>query len=250
MTVEEAYEKGGTKAVPPGAGLDSHASLFSPSPEIISEVSAAWRTELGEKMDGRFGPSMVYPGVIKNPVPLDVRVYAPEVDRPWYRLLTCGASVRAFPLLSDPADLRHLEFILYLPATWSFDFNRYGEAAYWPIRLLGMLGRLVHMKEAAFRVGDTVAFSDPPVPFVQGSLLSSVVILPPMLEDEDFKGFRVGSVPVRVYGVQPITGGEVSLKWEKGIEPLLQTLDEGGVHPVVDPSRMCTATNAWPQADP
>jgi hypothetical protein len=143
---------------------------------------------------------------------------------------------------TEHIDRGHLELMTALPADWPLDFASAGEEAWWPFRLLKRIGWFVHERRTFLLPGQTIQLEDPSQPFVPSTLLSAVLLVPPVNEDDGFNKLEIAGTQYRFLHVVPITGAELEYKLQHGTPALLELLFSKDVGPIIDPRRACAVT--------
>ncbi|MEQ8820401.1 MAG: suppressor of fused domain protein [Sumerlaeia bacterium] len=157
---------------------------------------------------------------------LDVYIFEPTEQRPFYTLITGGMSDVPMTIpdeLDEPGELRRSELLLYA------NENKPEYA-----QLLRFLARMPHEFQTWLGPGHTVPNGDPPKPFFEKSKLTTALLLPPIVEED--QGLRerltIKGDPVNPYWVTFLTDRETNLKLRRGTEAILN-LFERRRHPFV-----------------
>ena len=116
----------------------------------------------------------------------------------------------------------------------------------WALDLLRRLGRFAHEQRTFLGPGHTVAFTNPPTPITDGTLLSAVLLTPPIFEDPAFDRLSIDGDDVRFLNVVPVTPAELEVKLEKGLDAAYDLLANGDLHQIVDLHRACLVTGEQP----
>jgi hypothetical protein len=83
-----------------------------------------------------------------------------------------------------------------------------------------------------------VADGDPAVPYADGTPFAGVVVTPPLTVPEAGQRVVVGDgTVIDLLALVPLHPAEVALKVARGTDALIDALDRGGVHEVLDPAR-------------
>jgi glycerophosphoryl diester phosphodiesterase len=204
--------------------------------ELVEAVDAHLARHVGE-------PEEVFHELVSDLVHLDVHRVPPSDERPWTTLITSGMAERPMTVPDGLEDHRFAELTLALPPDWPLSMEAFGdETHYWPLRLLKSLARLPHEYETYLYWGHTVPNGEPPEPYASNTELSCALILPPVLEPEEFARFKTSDGrTVHVYAVVPIHADEMQLKLDKGADTLMTLFDEHDITELLDPRRASVA---------
>ncbi|HET9496377.1 MAG TPA: suppressor of fused domain protein, partial [Chloroflexia bacterium] len=188
------------------------------------------------------GEGLVWHEIISNLVHIDVHVTPPSEERPYYTLITSGMS--DLPMNVPPAaeDQKHAELLLCLPADWPLMGENYqmlpDDESYWPVHTLKFLARFPHEYSTWLGVGHTVPNGDPPQPFAEGVGFTGVVLLPPVLFEEEFFRLPVrAGKTIQFLAVVPLYESEMDFKLKHGLDALLDRFDENDVTELIDVHR-------------
>ena len=234
---------------PGGALMLRHKDLgdrpWTPPARVDPERMAA----IERHMSRYFGKAdFVFHELVSDRVHIDVHVISPSPGHDRFTLFTTGMSDLPMnvPPGSEPARLA--ELILSLPASWPLDHSigavwppqdgEASEAWYWPIRLLKYLARFPHDFDTWLGFGHTIPNGDPPQPLAAGTKLCAAMLLPPIGVPEEAQLVRLpdGDL-VNLYVVHALHQEELSLKLDRGLDPLLDAFDRHEVSEVLDPKR-------------
>jgi len=157
-------------------------------------------------------------------------------DRDYYAILTTGMSDARMALPGDvDSSLARAELLLYaLPP----------DAEIQPPRVPWFVSVLHSLSHMPWRFGTwlgeshTIPNGNPPAPFVEGSLLTTALLLPPLFEPAEFAtGLALEGEPVNFYWLTFITTSECEYKIKNGYEALMRKFEEANFPHIVDPSR-------------
>jgi hypothetical protein len=142
------------------------------------------------------------------------------------------------PMSSSRGD-RYAELTLILPPTWpsidSDDFQR--PQGYWPYKLLKDLAQLPHEFNTTLWSGHMVPNGDPPAPYAPNTKLCGALLLPPLIAPDRFATLRLDQREIRFFAVVPLHRDEMQLKLDKGLEALVELVDEAEITEFLDPER-------------
>jgi hypothetical protein len=166
---------------------------------------------------------MVWHELISDDIHIDIHVREPVPERPYRLLVTSGLSAR--PMTAAPeVDLHYAELCLALPPDWPIDADSFSdERNYWPIRLLKQLARLPHQFNTWLGWGHSIPNGERAVPYAPGIPYTGVVLIPPLELGTDLSPV-LGSPPIQIYQVLPVTQREMALKLDLGIVEMLELL--------------------------
>ncbi len=229
-----ADERGTSKSGDPILRHAQHERPFS-----VATGDPRTVERIGHHVERFAGPFDVLHEVISDLVHLDIFHAAPNADRNYHTLVTCGMSDRRMAVPWRLRALRYAELMLCLPADWPLSWEDLeDERYYWPIRLLKSLGRMPHEYETWLGPGHTVGNGEPPVPYADGIALCGIVLTNPRLFPGDFWDVRVKwRKTVNVYAVLPLRADELDFKLDHGFEALEKLLEGAGVNELLRPDR-------------
>jgi Suppressor of fused protein (SUFU) len=195
-------------------------------PRLVAAVDAHVTEHFG-------APSTVWHELVSPYVHVDVHVVAPTAERPVYTLVTSGMSERPM------ADDRYAELTIVLPPTWPAtdgeEFRR--PEGHWPYKLLQDLAQLPHEFNTTLWSGHTVPNGDPPEPYAPDTKLCGTLLTPPLIAPEGFEMLRFEEREIQFLAVMPLHRDEMQLKLDKGLDALLDLLDEAELTEILDPER-------------
>lgn len=205
----------------------------------VDPAEEAWRDAIEEHCDRFLGPC---PNVVAETssdlVRIDLDPYLPAHNRERTTLLTVGVSTKATVAPDAMAQYRHIELFTYLPSNWSYGTD---EAHWWPCRMLKDVGRLVHRLETWYAPGQLLG-GDPEEALTDESLLTGVVLLPPVYEDPAFDQLEIDGKSCRFLWAFPLTTPEIEFAQERGVSRLLELMAERDVQLPLDSRRACMIT--------
>jgi hypothetical protein len=227
----EAQERGWTPA--------------APSPD-------GWHEAVDDHREQHLGPSAsVIHEIASDLVHIDLHLHEPSVLRPFWTIATGGVSDLATAAPEEMAEYRRIELLTYLPAAWTDRSWGPGpgasDVAWWPLGMLKEVGRFVHEYRTWVGPGHTIALGgEDHDPLTPGSLLTSVLLLQPVLEADSFDELRVDGTRCRFLWVCPITEAEEQLTLEQGTSALDDLMDRHQLAREIDPGRACMVTGRRP----
>jgi hypothetical protein len=166
-------------------------------------------------------------------------------------LFLCTMGMSAMPMNFADAELEgeglvpspYAELCVALPADWPYhpeDFERDGDESYWPFGWLKMIARATLASEGFIGSGLCVPNQgEPPEPFTPSCRFVAMLILPADLLAEGLSRMEHNDKQVDFYMLAPIYAEELELLEEKGLEALIELLEESGIAPwdLADPTR-------------
>lgn len=199
----------------------------------------AWREAIEAHCDRYLGPC---PNVVAETatdlVRIDLDPYLPAHNRERATVVTVGVSTKATSAPDAMASYRHIELFTYLPSNWSYGTD---EAHWWPCRMLKDVGRLVHRLETWYAPGQLLG-GDPDEPLTDETLLTGVVLLPPVYEDPAFDQLEIDGTSCRFLWAFPLTTPEIEFAQDRGVSRLLELMAERDVQLALDSRRACMIT--------
>jgi len=213
--------------------------------EAAAPPDTMLREALGEHLEGLIGPcDSVWHEIASDLVHLDVTMWRPTPDRPFYTFVTEGMSDLPMAVPADDAaegSSRFVELVLCLPDGWPVPGADgatapwQDEGAYFPIWWLKMLARLPHEYRTWLGFGHSVPNGDPAEPLAPGSELVGWMILPPLTLPAGSDTFCApDGRRVQLFGVVALTGPELDRKLAQGTGSLLDAFDAHGVTELLD----------------
>ena len=184
---------------------------------------------------------MVYHEIISDKVHIDIHVVNPTKAKPYYTLVTSGMSNKPMNTRGDDAN-PYMELCISLPSDWKLNHTDFeDENNYWPVRLIKHLARFPHDWNSYFAFGHSIPNSDPPESYAESTELSSVILLQPILTDENFQILKISEKKhIYFYALVPLYETELNRKLTKGTESLLSGFDKYKVTELLDISRTDT----------
>lgn len=194
-------------------------------------------------IEQHIGPvAAVFHEIVSDLVHVDIHVVSPTANRNFYTLVTSGMSDRAMVAPEGFEACGHAELMICLPPNWPMEQEAWkDEAHYWPIRWLKMLARLPHEHGSWLWQFHSVPNGDPAQPFVPGTALTGMLLMPPVSMDAAFRELRVDEAKnIHFHALVPVTSDEMQLKLEKGAEALFDGFDRHNISELLDVGRKST----------
>lgn len=211
------------KFSPGGSQIFRHAERERPF-EFAIAGDEERRETLERALVGRLGEEpQVFHEMMSDLIHIDVFVWAPEANRPWWTLVTVGMSDRPMrvPRTARRAGApRHLELFVRAPEDADVEL-----VAHW----LRTLARVPHEYETFFAEGHTIPNGDPAEPFVDGSEMAGWMTWGPSVASGLVGQLAEAPEPVGLLGVTPLSPPEIAHKLEAGAEDLVLRLEQGGI---------------------
>ena len=182
---------------------------------------------------------MVFHEIVSQTVHLDVHMVPPSAEHDLHRLVTSGMAQRPMVVPEDFGASPFAELTLALPSSWPMSQESFeDEGAYWPLRLLKVLGRLPHEYGTFLWHGHTIPNGDPAEPYAGSTELCCALIVPPLIAPPEFDVIETtDGRKVTVLGVLPIYEAEMQFKLERGLDALLTLFEEHEVGDLIEPNR-------------
>jgi hypothetical protein len=185
----------------------------------------------------------VYDEVISDKVHLDVLTFAPNDDRPFWTLVSCGMSTRRMAApqgVPDAASCERAELVICLPLDWfgpDLDkLARDGKA--WPIEILKYAARFPHLYDTWLWIGHSLATAEPPEPFNPSTEFCAFFVAVPLgWPEEKWKLVAHDGQPISFLTIIPLYADELRYTLDNGRGPLFDRLDEARVNELLDPTR-------------
>ena len=170
-------------------------------------------------------------GPPKLPVQVEVRVEAPNRERPFYTLKTSGMSERPMKVPRGMQDLALTEVCLCLPKDWPM-------AEEWPFRLLKVVALYPHIHKTWVAWGQTLgSLLEPAAQDPTGRFSGVLLTAPAYLRDGAEQFTRADGRVVRYLAVVPLLREELRFAHENSGEALDEKLTAAGVTELLDPKR-------------
>ncbi len=205
--------------------------------EAASEDSSM--EEISDHIEKHIGEiDMVFHEIVSDQVHIDVHWVKPTAAKPFHTLVTSGMSDKPMNTPEGVENCEYAELSICLPEDWKIseeDFK--DESNYWPVRWLKFLARFPHEYNTWLGYGHTIPNGDPAQPFDTKTKLSSVVLLPSIIFNEQFHTLELPNKSIDFYTLIPLYKEELDLKMKKGVEFLFDGFDTHHVSDVLDLNR-------------
>jgi len=176
--------------------------------------------------------------MISDLVHIDIHVVAPTEERDWYTLVTSGMSDKPMNAPEGAEEFRYSELMISLPSDWNMNQEDWKqEEHFWPIRWLKMLARFPHEYETWLWEYHSMPNQDPPQPFASNTEMCGMLIVPPLLVDDEFQILELEDRNIFFHALLPIYSDELDLKLKEGVEALFDGFDRDGVCELLNPKR-------------
>lgn len=193
-----------------------------------------------EKYVGKI--DMVFHELISEQVHIDVHWVKPTKERPFHTLVTSGMSDKSMSTPKGVKNCDYAELCMCLPENWKISDESFeDENNYWPVRWLKILARFPHTYKTWLCYGHTIPNGDPALPFTSQTKLNTILLLPPVVFDNEFHTLRLKNKSIDFYSLIPLYSEEVDLKLKKGVEALFDGFDQHGVTDILQLNRPNTA---------
>jgi Suppressor of fused protein (SUFU) len=196
---------------------------------------AEWAKQREAAYVQHFGPfSSIQRDKQDSPLPVDIYIHPPNEFRPVTTLVTSGMSNHAMPVPAGPNSPR-IELILYVNGM---------QSAY--VQLLRFLAQAPFRQHSWLAYGSMMNNGNPPRPIFKDSVLDSYMFMIPNVSSDFLihRSLRLADAPVQLLWVQPITQAERRVISTVGIRHFCWLMDQHQHPLVIDPSRICYATQS------
>ena len=136
----------------------------------------------------------------------------------------------------------YLELSICLPKEWKIseeDFK--DDNNYWPLKWLKQLARFPHEYNTWLGFGHSIPNGDPAEPFAENTKLNTMLLLPSVVLNEEFRSLELENKTINFYSLVPLYSEEVNLKMKKGVEALFDGFDKYEVNDILRIDRQNTA---------
>lgn len=211
-------------------------SFEGPSGEPSTEEISAHIEKYVGKID------MVLHELVSEEVHIDIHWVKPAESRPFHTLITSGMSDKPMHTPEGVKNCEYAELCFCLPEDWELSQEAFtDEEHYWPVRWLKLLARFPHAYNTWLCYGHTIPNGDPAMPLSGDTNLNTMLLLPPVVFDDEFRTLRLKNKSIDFYSLIPLYQEEVDLKLRKGVEALFDGFDKYGVNDILDLNRPNTA---------
>lgn len=200
---------------------------------------------LREQLEELFGGAAYWSGKL-NPdgpedavvPPLSFHVFQPtEASRHW-TVVTDGMSARPMDGPVSDSGATRAELVLRLPPDWRIGHavaQRDSEAS-WPIDSLRVVAD-PHRYGAVLRLGETIAFDEPPQPLHASTKLAGWVLVPGLSLEGPGTLTRPDGTQIDLLSLVALHHAEIELARAQGLPALMKALDWKSLPLVLDPQR-------------
>jgi hypothetical protein len=206
----------------------------------MAETSIAARRH--EFLNDNFGqPSVLIHTAPPGSPGLDLAVWSPQArGLPYVTVATDGLSEQRLPAEKAPPDwaCERAELVMYLPA---FVLDPQTKQIPWELAFLHMVAGLPAQAGIPLHAFFVIANGDPPKPFIDDSVLTHGILLPPSAEDVEFRdGFDApDGTSVEYLWLDFLSTAEAHTLRDHGNTRLLQMLGSAGHAPPTSFARRC-----------
>lgn len=204
-------------------GVEDAAARRANAIETLSEAEMNAFTRHCDAFLGR-SPQVLHE-LVSDDIHLDVLPYAPSTQRPYWTLVTLGASVRKMAVPAGVDAPARIELMITLPPDWlpapgADGAVNFTDSQWEPGGAMKALARYVHAQHSWFGVGHTVEWT-----FSGGHPLAAFkgfALAPPLSLPQTFwRHTRADGEQVAVLALYPLYDDEIKFKLEKGADALL-----------------------------
>jgi hypothetical protein len=187
-----------------------------------------------------FGPvEFVLHEMVSHLVGVHVYVVAPTEKRPFRTLITSGMSDLPMTVPAGHGISPYAELVICLPAGWPITGDWMNDDRHsWPIWLLKQVARLPHQYGTWVGEWHSMPNGDPAQPYDRSTPFAAVVVTPMLTTGPEARVIEVpGGERINLLALVPLHPDELAVKLEHGTDALIELLDRGRVHEVLDPAR-------------
>lgn len=197
--------------------------------------------EIEEYMNNQYPgrETIVLHEIFSDIVHIDVHVMKPTEEDPYYVVYTTGMSALKMNVPKMKGDSKEdyelAELMIYLPENWDFSEDEKAgmkEESYWIIDFMKFIARFPHEYKTFFSGGHTIPNGGDYEPFVEGTGLSGVLLLP----IHEFIEIQDGS-KVNMLFMMLTYKEEMEYKLKKGYDALIQRFEEEDIPFILDLKR-------------
>jgi hypothetical protein len=214
------------------------------SPDTAPPERPKYFQDILAHLEPLLGPvESIYDEAISDKVHLDVLVFAPNDERPFWTLVSCGMSTRRMavpPSMPDAASCERAELLICLPPDWfGPDIVKLArDGRIWPIEVLKFAARFPHLFDTWLWIGHSMSTEDPPERFAPNTQFCAYFIAVPLtLPNEKWKLIAHDGQPISFLTVIPLYADELRYTLDNGRGALFDRLDEARVNELLDPTR-------------
>jgi Suppressor of fused protein (SUFU) len=232
---QQPVSAGGSHMVNHGHEGFENPAIFDP------ELDASIRGHMEE----HFGPiEGSWDGVITVNAWVDIVAIAPNLNRPFWTLMTSGLSSREMNIPEGiTGAAKRIELSLFVPVDWPMTGEMSSDEQWgWPVSALATLANIVHRHQTWFGIGHTITLQKPHIPYTPFSDALLTI-------GQEYPGTDIiyhDGEPIQILQVLLLTEDEAQYKLSHGIDPFLDLFSEHGTV-ITDPSRPSTIEQATPK---
>ncbi len=198
---------------------------------------------------------LVFHEIISDLVHIDVHWVKPSEDFPFHKLITSGMSDMPMHAPEGMEAFKYAELCILLPADWQLEGvekenetellndenNLEDENYYWPIRWLKIIARFPHEYDTWVWDGHSIPNGENAEPFADNTKLGCMILLPSVSLPESFFTLKINEEKtIHFFCLLPIYKEEMEFKLKKGVDALLEKMDEHKIIDVVQVDRKNT----------
>ncbi|MGQ3376813.1 suppressor of fused domain protein [Priestia endophytica] len=169
---------------------------------------------------------------------IPVHIIPPTAERQDVTLVTTGMSAQPMAEYQIGDELQFAELMLALPPTWPTSKDEMTQDQYrWPLDWIRQIAHLPFLYEGWIDEGIIIPNGEPPVPFSDEVMFSSLLVLRP--EDRALSHCKPGYKEINFYYLIPLYEEERQLAMNKGEAYLIEKLRSqiSSLH-IMDPNRV------------
>lgn len=195
---------------------------------------------------------LVFHEIMSDRIHLDVLYVKPTTEKPFHTFVTMDMSNIPMTATHEIEGGPYAELMNCLPKEWKVPdkYDVIGDPETYAIYWLKTLARFPHEHNTWLGSGHTIPNGDPAQPFAPNTEMSTMLVLEPVGVDKDFWELRVSDdKSIKFFNLVPLYAEETQLKLNKGMEALLEKLEQHGASLVMDAARPNTCKKKrWPCA--
>lgn len=193
------------------------------------------------------GGFVVWHEIVSDTLHLDVYMWRPTAERPYYTFVTSGMSDLPMALpagASEDGTSDLAELVVCLPPDWPVPDSGmapWDDDSYFPVYWLKSLARLPSEYDTWVGFGHSIPNGDPAEPLTTGTSLVGWVLLPPMTLPEEGRSVALpDGRRIDLFGIIGVTQAELDRKLTAGVGSLFDGFDAAGVNEGLDVGREST----------
>ena len=168
-----------------------------------------------------------------------LHVFLPSDGSPWWTVVTDGMSEHSMRGAVADSGATRAELVLRLPPSWPVGhaLKQSATEAAWPIDSLLMVAEYPHRYGAVLRLGETVAFDEPPAPLHPSTKLAGWVLVPGLSLQGPCTLTRPDGTTIEILSLVALHRAEIELARSRGLPALMKALNWKSLSLVLDPKR-------------